>query len=53
MKRPLVAILRGVKPDEAEGIVNVLIESGMTAADVADRARATIRAYDLAMQESK
>jgi 2-dehydro-3-deoxyphosphogalactonate aldolase len=34
MKRPLVAILRGVKPDEAEGIVDVLIESGMTAIEI-------------------
>ena len=25
MQRPLVAILRGVKPEEAEGIVSVLI----------------------------
>ena len=31
MKRPLVAILRGVRPEEAEGIVSVLIDSGMTA----------------------
>ena len=34
MKRPLVAILRGVKPDEAEGIVDVLIENGMTAIEI-------------------
>ena len=34
MKRPLVAILRGVKPEEAEGIVDVLIESGMTAIEI-------------------
>ena len=34
MKRPLVAILRGVKPDEVEGIVSVLIESGMTAIEI-------------------
>jgi 2-dehydro-3-deoxyphosphogalactonate aldolase len=34
MKRPLVAILRGVRPDEAEGIVDVLIESGMTAIEI-------------------
>ena len=34
MKRPLVAILRGVKPDEVEGIVDVLIESGMTAIEI-------------------
>ncbi len=34
MKRPLVAILRGVKPDEVAGIVDVLIESGMTAIEI-------------------
>jgi 2-dehydro-3-deoxyphosphogalactonate aldolase len=34
MKRPLVAILRGVKPDEVEGIVDVLIENGMTAIEI-------------------
>jgi 2-dehydro-3-deoxyphosphogalactonate aldolase len=34
MKRPLVAILRGVKPDETEGIVDVLIENGMTAIEI-------------------
>jgi 2-dehydro-3-deoxyphosphogalactonate aldolase len=34
MKRPLVAILRGVRPDEAEGIVDVLIENGMTAIEI-------------------
>ena len=28
VKRSLVAILRGVRPDEAEGIVAALIESG-------------------------
>jgi hypothetical protein len=31
MKRPLIAILRGVRPDEVADIVSVLIESGMTA----------------------
>jgi 2-dehydro-3-deoxyphosphogalactonate aldolase len=34
MKRPLVAILRGVKPDETEGIVDVLIENGITAIEI-------------------
>jgi 2-dehydro-3-deoxyphosphogalactonate aldolase len=34
MKRPLVAILRGVKSDETEGIVDVLIENGMTAIEI-------------------
>ena len=34
MKRPLVAILRGVKPDETDAIVGVLIEAGMTAIEI-------------------
>jgi 2-dehydro-3-deoxyphosphogalactonate aldolase len=34
MKRPLVAILRGVKPDEVDAIVDVLIENGMTAIEI-------------------
>lgn len=34
MQRPLVAILRGVKPEETEAIVGVLIEAGMTAIEI-------------------
>lgn len=34
MKRPLVAILRGVKPEETEAILGVLIEAGMTAIEI-------------------
>jgi 2-dehydro-3-deoxyphosphogalactonate aldolase len=34
MQRPLVAILRGVRPDEAEGIIGALIEGGLTAIEV-------------------
>ena len=34
MKRPLIAILRGLKPDEAEDVVNVLIETGFTAIEI-------------------
>ncbi|MDH6260676.1 2-dehydro-3-deoxy-6-phosphogalactonate aldolase [Bradyrhizobium sp. BR13661] len=34
MKRPLVAILRGVKPEETEAILSVLIEAGMTAIEI-------------------
>lgn len=34
MKRPLVAILRGVKSEETEAIVAVLIEAGMTAIEI-------------------
>src|SRR5882757_3353212 len=34
MKRPLIAILRGIKPEETEGVVGALIESGMTAIEI-------------------
>ena len=34
MKRPLVAILRGIKPDETQAIVGQLIESGFTAIEI-------------------
>lgn len=34
MQRPLVAILRGVKPEETVAIVGVLIEAGMTAIEI-------------------
>lgn len=34
MKRPLVAILRGIRPDESEAIISALIEEGFTAIEV-------------------
>lgn len=34
MKYPLVAILRGLKPEETEGVVGGLIESGFTAIEI-------------------
>jgi 2-dehydro-3-deoxyphosphogalactonate aldolase len=34
VRRPLVAILRGIRPDEAEGIVGALIESGFELIEV-------------------
>jgi 2-dehydro-3-deoxyphosphogalactonate aldolase len=34
MKRPLIAILRGVRPEETQGIVGALIESGLTAIEI-------------------
>ena len=34
MKRPLIAILRGVKPEEIQGVVGALIESGLTAIEI-------------------
>ena len=34
MKYPLIAILRGLKPAEAEGVVGALIEAGLTAIEI-------------------
>ncbi|TCL75834.1 2-dehydro-3-deoxy-6-phosphogalactonate aldolase [Rhizobium sp. BK251] len=34
MKRPLIAILRGIKPEETESIVGTLIENGLTAIEI-------------------
>ncbi|MGF1622521.1 MAG: 2-dehydro-3-deoxy-6-phosphogalactonate aldolase [Rhodomicrobiaceae bacterium] len=34
MKRPLVAILRGIRPEEVEPIVTILIETGFTAIEI-------------------
>lgn len=34
MKRPLIAILRGIKPEETEAVVGVLIEGGLTAIEI-------------------
>jgi 2-dehydro-3-deoxyphosphogalactonate aldolase len=34
MKRPLIAILRGIRPQETEAIVGALIENGLTAIEI-------------------
>lgn len=34
MKRPLIAILRGIRPEETEGVVGALIENGVTAIEI-------------------
>ena len=34
MKYPLIAILRGLKPEETEGVVGALIETGFTAIEI-------------------
>jgi 2-dehydro-3-deoxyphosphogalactonate aldolase len=34
MKRPLIAILRGILPDEAEGVVATLIDNGFSAIEI-------------------
>ena len=52
MKRPLVAILRGVKPEEAEGIVDVLIESGMTAIEIPLNSPDPFRSIEIAVKKA-
>ncbi|OJT96344.1 MAG: 2-dehydro-3-deoxy-6-phosphogalactonate aldolase [Rhizobium sp. 63-7] len=34
MKYPLIAILRGLRPEEAEGVVGALIDNGLTAIEI-------------------
>ena len=50
MKRPLVAILRGMKPAEAEGIVSVLIETGMTAIEIPLNSPDPFRSIEIAVK---
>ena len=50
MKRPLIAILRGVRPEEAEGIVSVLIESGMTAIEIPLNSPDPFRSIEIAVK---
>jgi len=50
MKRPLIAILRGLKPEEAEGVVGVLIESGMTAIEIPLNSPDPFRSIEIAVK---
>lgn len=52
MKRPLVAILRGVKPEEAEGIVGVLIEAGFTAIEIPLNSPDPFRSIEIAVKRA-
>lgn len=52
MKRPLVAILRGVKPDEADGIVSVLIEAGLTAIEIPLNSPDPFRSIEIAVRRA-
>src|SRR5438270_4319410 len=52
MKRPLVAILRGVKPAETEAIVNGLIESGMTAIEIPLNSPDPFRSIEIAVRKA-
>jgi 2-dehydro-3-deoxyphosphogalactonate aldolase len=50
MKRPLIAILRGLKPEDAEGVIGVLIESGMTAIEIPLNSPDPFRSIEIAVK---
>src|SRR5258706_11183941 len=50
MTRPLIAILRGLKPEEAEGVVSVLIEHGMTAIEIPLNSPDPFRSIEIAVK---
>ena len=52
MKRPLIAILRGLKPEEAEGVVDVLIESGVTAIEIPLNSPDPFRSIEIAVKRA-
>ena len=52
MKRPLVAILRGVKPEETADIVDVLVESGMTAIEIPLNSPDPFRSIEIAVRKA-
>jgi len=50
MKRALVAILRGLRPDEAAGIVGGLIEHGLTAIEIPLNSPDPFRSIEMAVR---
>ena len=52
MKRPLIAILRGLKPEEAEGVVSVLIETGVTAIEIPLNSPDPFRTIEIAVKKA-
>jgi 2-dehydro-3-deoxyphosphogalactonate aldolase len=52
MKRPLIAILRGLKPEDAEGVIGVLIESGMTAIEIPLNSPDPFRSIEIAVKKA-
>jgi 2-dehydro-3-deoxyphosphogalactonate aldolase len=52
MKRPLVAILRGVRPEETEAIVGVLIDHGMTAIEIPLNSPDPFRSIEIAVKKA-
>ncbi|MBR0797588.1 2-dehydro-3-deoxy-6-phosphogalactonate aldolase [Bradyrhizobium jicamae] len=52
MKRPLVAILRGVRPDETAGIVSALIEAGLTGIEIPLNSPEPFRSIEIAAKRA-
>ena len=52
MKRPLIAILRGLRPEEAEGVVSVLIETGITAIEIPLNSPDPFRSIEIAVNKA-
>ncbi|WOH66685.1 2-dehydro-3-deoxy-6-phosphogalactonate aldolase [Bradyrhizobium sp. BWA-3-5] len=52
MKRPLVAILRGIRPEETADIVSVLIDSGMTAIEIPLNSPEPFRTIEIAVKRA-
>lgn len=48
MRRPLVAILRGLRPEEAEGVVGALIEEGFEAIEIPLNSPEPFRSIEIA-----
>ncbi|MEQ8739207.1 MAG: 2-dehydro-3-deoxy-6-phosphogalactonate aldolase [Hoeflea sp.] len=52
MKRALVAILRGIRPDETEAIVDGLIEAGLTAIEIPLNSPEPFRSIEMAAKRA-
>lgn len=52
MQRPLVAILRGIRPEETADIVGALIDSGMTAIEIPLNSPEPFRSIDIAVKRA-
>ena len=52
MKRPLVAILRGVRPEETADIVGVLVDNGMTAIEIPLNSPDPFRSIEIAVKKA-
>ena len=52
MKRPLVAILRGIRPDEAVDIVGALVEEGYDAIEIPLNSPDPFRSIEIAVRKA-